>query len=520
MPHLIKALLRSFALVFLASSCFNNPVIRDLKTTEEFKTRYSQVFKFIKAHMKDGRVYILDTWKVDASNNVVHGYGKFLDVNRRLIDERVKKQVGDDPLTDGFHVSMNDVALIETNDVGRTHNGALTVVTGITAGVAALCAINPKACFGSCPTFYVVNGDSTELMAEGFSTSVAPSLERDDIDMLFNAAGAPDFQMLVTNEALETHCINSADLLVFPRVKGEGVYATEDGTFYRTGQPLHPRTFLTQSGDMIAKVTHPDKVEYFSTTDSVNINSREWIDFSFDVPAKGNYGIVIGKRQTLLTTFLMYQGLAYMGNTVTWWMAEMERGKTKKRPGIFEVLGGIDIYRNDGKNRIAVGSLNETGPIAVDYNVVPVGQYDEGVNHLSMRLNKGLWRIDYVALVELKDLISPVVVGPRGVDIVSGTDSTALEKLLRNDGQYLVTYPGDSYRLYYTLPFTSSTVFLKSRGYYLEWVREEWIREQNLRKFAMMMKRPEKYLRRAAGQYKSLEPSMEETFWNSRYAKR
>jgi hypothetical protein len=59
---------------------------------------------------------------------------------------------------------------------------ALTVFTGITAATTIYCVTNPKACFRSCPTFYISDGDSLRLKAEGFLSSIAPSLEATDVD--------------------------------------------------------------------------------------------------------------------------------------------------------------------------------------------------------------------------------------------------------------------------------------------------------------------------------------------------
>ena len=40
--------------------------------------------------------------------------------------------------------------------------------------------------------------------------------------------------------------------------------------------------------------------------------------------------------------------------------------------------------------------------------------------------------------------------------------------------------PGDSYELAYDLPAGDNfELFLDSRGYYLEWMREQWLRDEN-----------------------------------------
>jgi len=83
-----------------------------------------------------------------------------------------------------------------------------------------------------------------------------------------------------------------------------------------------------------------------------------------------------------------------------------------------------------------------------------------------------------------------------------------------------VTYPGDEYKIKYLLPFTNAELFLDSKGYYLEWIRDEWAKEQNFKKLNLMFNKPAKYLRSVSKDYKKLEPLMEKTFWQSRYVKK
>src|SRR5688572_33511573 len=41
---------------------------------------------FLKAHMRDGHVYILSPWSIDASGRSVSGQGERLDANRTRVD--------------------------------------------------------------------------------------------------------------------------------------------------------------------------------------------------------------------------------------------------------------------------------------------------------------------------------------------------------------------------------------------------------------------------------------------------
>jgi hypothetical protein len=184
----IRSVVVFIVILIVASGCKIAPVKREIKRVNEIQS-VSPSNKFVKAHMKDGKVYILYNWHFDSGNNIIDGHGVYLDVNRNLIEERGKSVQNKNP----FHVSLTDVALIETNDPGRSVAGPLAVVTGIVGAVSVFCLVNPKACFGSCPTFYASDGDSLQLQAEGFSTSVSPSLEKNDVDMLNYAKPSLDF---------------------------------------------------------------------------------------------------------------------------------------------------------------------------------------------------------------------------------------------------------------------------------------------------------------------------------------
>lgn len=505
-------------LIFLFMfSCKTVAVKREIKKVQEIAT-ISPNHKFIKSHMKDGTVYILHDWSFDTINNSINGYGSLLGINRNVIEMRdnIKTKTKDNLFT----VNLSEVALIETNDTGSSIAGGLAVVTGLTGIFAIICQANPKACFGSCPTFYANDGDILVLQAEGFSTSVSPSLEKNDIDMLYSAKPNKNFELVVTNEALETHSIRYANLLAFEKIGDERVFSASDGYFYKCTDITKPTTCRSKQVDCLKRVAKVDGDEYFSLTDSTNLNSKEELILNFTANKNKKVGLIVGKRQTLLTTFLMYQGLSYMGNSVTYWIAEFERGKIEKKEGIFDLLGGIKVYsKNSSGDWEFEGEINETGPIATDFNVIPLSDQDNENVELKLVLNRGLWRIDYLALTTLKEKAVPLVIEPSNAERITGSETFPLQKLKSKD-EYLVTYPGDAYRINYSLPFNNAELFLDSKGYYLEWIRDEWVKQQNFKKLNLMINKPSQFLKKSASQFKKLEPQMEQTFWNSRYVKK
>ena len=111
-------------------------------------------------------------------------------------------------------------------------------------------------------------------------------------------------------------------------------------------------------------------------------------------------------RQSLLTTFLFYQTLAYMGRHAGDWLAAAETGgpeRARDLLGMGRVLGGIEVeVAEAGGEWHRVGVFDEAGPIAGDVQTVPLPVRPErGPLKVRLRMAKGHWRIDWVALGDL-----------------------------------------------------------------------------------------------------------------------
>jgi hypothetical protein len=469
---------------------------------------------FIKAHMRDGSVYVLSPWSFDATTRTVSGQGSRLDANRNRVGEGTQV------------IPLDSVALFETNVVS-THGSvaALAVVTGVSLAVTVACLTNPKACFGSCPTFYVSDGTRSVIEAEGFSASVAPALEATDIDALSRARPASRmFEVQMTNEALETHVVRWARVLAARREEHGRVFATQSGEFWNASEIVAPDRCSAPDGDCLGAVRAFDGVERFSKADSTDLATRETIDLEFPIGTGDSLGLVIGSRQTLLSTYLLYQAMSYMGRSAGQWLAALQRGDIRVREqsqSLGRVLGGIEVQALDASGGwITVGQTQETGPLASDVRVVPLPRLRPGSTRLRLRLARGHWRIDYLALARLGGRVSPVRLDPVTVRRGKTVDSQALA-LLIDSSRALVTLPGDEYTLVYQLPedFAQYELFLESRGYYLEWMRQEWLTEEDRARAMMMFLRPSDALRVLAPEFKAREADLEAAFWRSRYVR-
>jgi len=470
--------------------------------------------KFLKAHMLDGRVYVLSDWAIEEPGRIMRGTGVRYDAGR----------VG--TLSGEQSVPLDSVAIFETNSVQVSPSIAtMTILTVGSLVMSAICVASPKTCFGSCPTFYVEGDPDSLLQAEGFSSSVAPSLEATDLDALHRArVSGPVVELRMMNEALETHIVRHADLLVAPRPAGGRVLATRAGRLRATGPLLAPCRCVAPEGECTETLAAGDGRERTSRCDSTDLASKEIVELTFHPVPQGELGLVIVARQSLLTTFLFYQLLAYMGSQLGDYLARLECGRGGEDREIRAFgprLGAIEAeILSPGRGWVSIGATGEAGPLATDRHALPWRNPGLDTLHVRLRLTRGAWRLDHVALTALGDEVIAERLRPRAVRGPGGPDAEALACLL-DSTKVLVTSPGDVYHLRYERPggFDGCELFLESRGYYLEWMREEWLAEEDPAKAIALLLAPDAALRTLAPAYARIEASMDSLFWSSRYAR-
>jgi hypothetical protein len=155
------------------------------------------------------------------------------------------------------------------------------------------------------------------------------------------------------------------------------------------------------------------------------------------------------------------------------------------------------------------------GPLATDIVVIPLPAGATG--RVRLRMARGHWRIDYLASARLGALVEPVIIEARSL---TGTDMSQLTRRSLTPLP-LTTLPGDAYTYTFALPSDAShhELFLESQGYYLEWMRDEWLSEENAGRAMQLVMNPEQLLRDVAPEFKKQEAGMEALFWGSRYAR-
>jgi hypothetical protein len=469
----------------------------------------------LKVHLRSGHLLVLDTWSDLPGDSGLRGAGTRYDVRRRVIGPFAGR------------IARDSIALLETTaittalPVGSFLLGTYTVLAG---AATAVCLANPKSCFGSCPTFYL-DGDQERPVAEGFSASVARVLEATDVDYLgdIHPAGRT-FALTMRNEALETHAVRSVRLLVAPRPARGSVVATGDGRFFDAGVPLAPLRCTSSAGDCRDAVARRDGREWWTRADSSDLGAEDSLDLLFPA-APRPAALLVTARQSLLSTYVFYQSLAYAGSRGGDLLAAVETAGPSALPGPWQMMRRLAraevLIRSAGGAWSPAGAYEEPGPIAADEGVVPLPDVDGGPVQVRLRFARGAWRFDRLALVTLGAAVKPAALEPARVESDGRPDTVALARLIDRE-RYLITYPGESYRIVFSLPRDGRELefFLETTGYYYEWMRSEWLREEDPAMLELIARDPVAALGRMAPGYARLEPQFERLFWSSRFGRR
>lgn len=495
----------AIALALFLLSCRTQRVSRELVAVENAKKLYA---KYLKVHVSDGSLYLLTNWKINDKEKIISASGNLYDLNRRFI-------------TAGkFYIPFDKIAVLETNDPGTNPGVATMVFMGLlTVPVSIYCLVQPKACFGSCPTFYVRSNNQETLFGEGFSSSICRALEETDVDLINVPIDQQPAQITVKNEALETHLIQHVNLLAFEKKPGERIVQGNDGDYYKIDSQQTPTAATHNNQSVKELLSQKDYQEWFSLADSSNLLTKEEIYIEFE-----NYdqsaGLIIDQRQSLMTTFLFYHSLSVTGQATGFFLAEIENGNEmmkKRLQKFYNILGGVEVFVLTAQHTwIKAGEIQEAGPIVSDIHFVKLPEIKTPTLKIKLRMTKGLWRVDMVNIAKIVCKVVPERIVPVQVYRNNKVDSLTLHKLLSDE--YVVTYPGDIFTIHYPEVFQhDKEYFIESRGYYLEWIREDWLKHQDIQLAKKIFTNPRAYLKRMTPAYKAIEPEMEEVFWNSRY---
>ncbi len=379
-------------------------------------------------------------------------------------------------------------------DVAKGGLALVAGAVGVVAGTGVIvCTLDPKACFGSCPTIYSYDSSGEVLEAEAFSYSIVPLLEGRDVDRIGVDADPTGVVTLeLRNEALETHYVNHLELLEVRHEADRAAYRNEEGRILVVGDMAEAISAIDRDGaDPLAELKAWDGKAFSSSDERIRAvtteDFRDHIELVFPRPNSRSVALVLRFRSSLLNTVLGYDlTLASQGAKALDWLGiEMADSGTVEELGCWFVETTaleISVQGPSGWDRVA--RLADTGPIAWDEVAIqlPIPDGDDVRVRLSFLADQ--WRIDFAGLAGEVEFAEPRVAAFARVSPLGGAhDPELAARLALPDEDYLVTVPSMALSLESeplgAWPDDERTFFLSSQGYYTEWIRPGWIRASN-----------------------------------------
>lgn len=437
----------------------------------------------VKAHLYDGSTVVFPDG-ITVSDNVVHGNGRRYDLTLET-STRVSE------------VSLDDIAAIESYQT-PVNIGATTAATAVSSvGIIYVAAAAAYLVFGSCPTVYSFDGGEALLEAELFSYSITQSFQSRDIDRLgIRTINNGILELELRNEMLETHYIDHLEVLEVIHAPDQKAYPDEKGRPLVAGNLIAPSTAVDQNGrDILNEVLQADDIAWSTTAKRLaGINSEDYmdhLDFEFDLPPDADDpALVFRLRNSLLNTVLFYDVMLKQQSfrALDWMGHDLDHLGNKIQLGLWyrEHMGLTISVWDNGRYR-KVTKIGDQGPIAWNERAVrvPTGGDDKLKVRLSFVADN--WRFDQVAVA--LDSVRPKT---RTVAIANASTSDGDRAdipafLHKADKTYLITKPQDRVNLQFDVGDVpddrARTFFLASEGYYMEWMRSEWLSEEHRETF-------------------------------------
>ncbi len=428
-----------------------------------------------KAHLRDGST-VLYPHGVTIVRDTLRGVGELF-----AIDLRAAGSVSLVPLDSVIGMESY------SSDVNAPATFALTTVA---LGVAALATVGAAvAIFGSCPTIYSDSAGTPVLEAETFSYSIARLFEMRDVDPL---RARPDslgiVRLEVRNEMAETHYLNHLELLEVRHAPHERAMPdARNGVVVVSGESAPARAVDRAGRDVLPAVaehdgrvaeTAPARLAAAGAADS-----RDWMDLAIPRTAGADsVALAFRMRNSLLNTVLLYDlMLAAPGaRSLDWTGATLETlgGATALGRWYVREMGLRVSVREDGAWR-EVARVADTGPIAWRDVAVLLPAGDEDTLHVRLSYVTDAWRIDRLSTsTRWRRTDARAVPLARVVGADGAPSADALSRLGAADERYVQTLPGQRFVAEFDAGASAQTrtMMLGSQGYYVEWVRGDWIR--------------------------------------------
>ena len=437
-------------------------------------------------HTFDGSVYLARKG-FTIRNDTISGSAQKYDLTR-LSDSEREWQI---PIDSVAGVEYFAVEMPGLREVGNAVSATTFTVYSLAGSLVLL-----KALFGSCPTFYTYDGEAPVLEAEGFSYSIGKYFEAGDLDRLHvdPSSGAP-LRLDIRNEALETHYINQVEVRYLDHPSGTEAYpGVEPGTVH-TLKPRPPVSAVSMSGrNVLGAVIRRDAESHESDEETTSgllpKGTRDYIECEFENPTgSSTLTLALRGRNTLQNTVLLYDVMMRnQGSLVLDWISKVNENPlySWRLYRWYKEHSGIQVFvEHDGEFELAE-RISDTGPIAWKETAVQI-PVDPGKKTVRVRFAflPESWAIDWIGYDDQRYDVSELTgFAPAAATNNRETDNRSIVRLLgKDDDDYLPTYPGTIVHLTFEAPAARNpgarTFFVWSKGYYIEWVRGEWLKARD-----------------------------------------
>lgn len=473
----------------------------------------TQVSTPVKAHLIDGSTLHFPSG-VALANGVLRGTGQRFGL--RL-----------EPLGAVEAMSLDSVVGMESYEFA-TNAGATLILSVLgTLGAAALAGGAAVAIFGSCPTFYSDSAGTWQLEAEGFSYSIAAMFESRDVDRLRTTTAADgSVQIEVRNEALETHYINHLELLDVRHAADEIVLPDAAGRPVAVRQQLTPLRANDRAGrNLLGILATADGATTRSDRELLERSGGDDIDDFIDLtvpvpPGADSVALVLRLRNSLLNTVLLYDVmLGSRGLKSLEWQSTSLReiGPALEVAQWYSGNMGLRVLEVTGNVTREVARLRDTGPIAWKDVALMLPAPRTATMHLRLEYVVDNWRIDRLTIAAVRRPAIRRLPLAAAIDSRGQADVGALASLAAPDTRYLQTIPGQRFTAVWhperLTDGTARTFLLASQGYYIEWMRRDWLATP---RDTTPFRPSRQVIANAVSIWRTVQDSLERDFHNSR----
>ncbi len=517
------SLLSVFLTFTLITSCtFIQTKVEPLNKNEIQESERYIIKSSAKVHLYDGSVVVFEKG-FTVTGDTINGNGWRYNLTRRN-STSVKS------------VPIDSVACIEYYKKEWQADAFLASIPPIAVASFVGGMILWVSIFGSCPTIYSFDGEDYTLEAEEFSYSIAKRFEGNDFDRLDSGKILNgEYTIKVANEALETHYINNLSLLTVDHPSGYEVFPTKKRGIILFGKEAQILEAVSKSGSNVTELIS-DRDNYWYQSDSLAVQelthtiTRDWIDVKVRVPqdAKKMY-IAFRLRNTLLNTVLLYDVmLSSQSFEAVDWLGS-------KTSNIFYALKldkwyqkhfGLHIQMFDGEKYKEVIRISDTGPIAWHQEAVELPVPDRNIAQLRFSFLPDNWFIDWIGVsFDRNENYSINTIACSELTDYKGNRRDSLIALFKKkDKDYFVTYPGESYLLKFKAGDVPEgmrrSYFVKSRGFYIEWLRKEWLTKTKLERKELKLEFNDETIIKTAQLWIEKKPQYDKKFYESKLPSR